>query len=1423
MRHALCTLICATGALLLSPVAAQSSGTEGISFSVADLPGGPAHGIVQRPQDIPAADAAALSRTGARKGIYGSSLAAEVQASPDAAVLNAGLAQEWRLLLAALEEPSTLVGPDELAAAWRTKPFLIIPSGALAAHGGSAFFRAGLAEYARSGGIVLCFSQQKGLDFSALPLDAGAKLGAAGWSEDAGPLFRASAVQQQHPVLSGETTALPGIETEGYFTAYPDNAAVLLARHDGYPTLIIYPFGSGWVVASTLFSERLHALGHLGAEERGLLRNMVSWAKARANVRSEAAGRRIDLEIEVVGLRDADAAAIRFTMIGPDRSATAADRTVQRLVRRRESVSIPVSFTLPGDALQGIHHVEYILLDGKGKPLATARESSTGWVSLGSAPKAGTIPRAPKPLAAPQFLISDAAARTRPAGNALQMDLDITTGPGAVLPQPVLVRAGSRERIVQLTKERTSISLDLPSGDAGDAVPFSLSLSGNGRVLFRGSAASPDRVKAGAFLDRAADSSGGPVRIGTKGLGSGELTLFGLGAIQDSMTRDGTDVEFTVPVPLPDGDYPMRWEFRSMDDSIRTGSLTVPHPGYRVRIPSLSMTWKRSWWRSRIEAQLGITATAPVAGRLRLQLRGPAGAQGPSLEREIQLTPGRNDLAFTLPFKPSQAGIWELHSSFLVTLPDGAGLPHEPVIIAAAARSFDAGTAAVLGISTERPLYEDPAGPVLADVSVFGSGSASMTLSLDGKTMRSEKLDLSGHHSVPLRIDTLKEGAHTISADLRQSGLSSTRRLAFPYGTNLPDLAADLMVPGPAGTSLPVTLLVRNQGRISSVPSRAVLLEGPSPERRTTIGSAAVPALKPGETYSAVLEWPLRNKAGMQTLLAVADAEGALTEPDKENNRHAAAVRIPETIFSLAAQKDSLFSDENMVFHASLVNLTSRSLEGLNAQFQLFGPRGALMASEQSAVPLLGPYADQRITRSFLLPSAPFGVYRATAALTKDRVIAEADARLTLLPTPLLQGTLVGTPAAAGSCRPFTITYDARSAGNVPVAEGTVSARIAPTAADHSTITKEAPFSQGAGSFRINRLDLSPGDYRVQLTGSATNRNHAVTRETVMAQQPLSVTAPVSVRQNSSPVPRVLVLRSALEGEAKGVVARKLLEEAFDREGIFHTIVDRPADFAGRAGSGLYNIFVLFEPDEMPEGIEALKQRVQDGDGLVIIGDGRVSMTIAEIFGFSFAPALPDDTRLLDVGGELRAALTGTLPVCGPLLPPSRKDGRSLALISGSRQPAMLVGTQGKGKVLVMPFSVTRSAVETGSIPLYGLLLCTALPSVQPEHESPGGVIARELTVIAAEGSVRARIIDRLPAGSQVLHSSSAVVKDGAIVHEVTADKKPRRLLYLYRPPAGGSGQVSRDVQYECGGNFISAGPVPLLEGHWPGSPRGSR
>jgi hypothetical protein len=148
-----------------------------------------------------------------------------------------------------------------------------------------------------------------------------------------------------------------------------------------------------------------------------------------------------------------------------------------------------------------------------------------------------------------------------------------------------------------------------------------------------------------------------------------------------------------------------------------------------------------------------------------------------------------------------------------------------------------------------------------------------------------------------------------------------------------------------------------------------------------------------------------------------------------------------------------------------------------------------------------------------------------------------------------------------------------------------------------------------------------------------------------------------------------------------------------------------------------------------------------------------------------------------------------------------------VALIMGNKQPAAVIDTFGKGKVLVMPFSIIRSSLDTGASPLYSAFLCSAIPSVTPERDGPGGVASGEISASSLSGPVKAKIVETLPAGSKVLWTNpQGTVEDNTITYELTANKDPQKFLYIYQPPEQGEKRTGTEVFYECGGKFVSQG-----------------
>jgi len=159
------------------------------------------------------------------------------------------------------------------------------------------------------------------------------------------------------------------------------------------------------------------------------------------------------------------------------------------------------------------------------------------------------------------------------------------------------------------------------------------------------------------------------------------------------------------------------------------------------------------------------------------------------------------------------------------------------------------------------------------------------------------------------------------------------------------------------------------------------------------------------------------------------------------------------------------------------------------------------------------------------------------------------------------------------------------------------------------------------------------------------------------------------------------------------------------------------------------------------------------------------------------------------------------------MLVPRKNRAKPAALFAGDGKPAALIDTTGNGHVQVMPFSLSRSAIDMGSTSPYSLLLRTAVESVAPKIDDQADLSMHELTVTANTVPVRARIVVTVPEGSKnVWANAGGAVKNNVVTYELTADQEPQKLLFLYQTPAEDGKQPVVEVFYECSGNFPAQG-----------------
>jgi hypothetical protein len=1385
------------------PVAADSMLTGG------DQPGGVWSGAPARPA-LRKQDPGWSLRTGFRKGITDQSLEEEAFAGPDAAVLRAGAAAAWTGLLAEYRESSVLVEPDNIAGLSGTKPLLIIPSGGLSGMSSSNFFRAGLAEYVRSGGIVLCFAQQKGDEYAGLPLPEGSKTAVtgAGWAEDSGPLFRASSPRSDHPILAELRKAAPAIETDGYLTAYPESGRVLLARQDGFPTLVLYAFGKGWIAVTTLMSDVSYAQGLLADDERVLLRGMVLWAKSGGRITRFKAGEQFTANLGIRGPEEGRSASVKIMIMGPSLDKPRHEQTYPLDLAASQEGSLPITYGIPADMPPGIYHIEYVLQNEKKRPLTSPAESGDAWFEVfPQSPPPPPVMQAPQPLAAVPAGFS-ALPSFEHRGDRVKIDLSVMRTSGPAGKYDLFARVAGQEVPVRITQERGSASVEVPAGRAGDRVSYAL-YHGSGRSLARGSMAIAASQKSGISVDRPWYVSGQKIRISVTGMVAGELSLTGLGSVNRDLISKNRVIEMPVPDALPAGVYPLTWELQTTAGARQEGEIPIAVQGARVACRGASIIPQSTGGSPSVTASFRFSSSQALQSVLTVQPVGPDGRVLPGKETAVSLAAGGNDVVLSLPFKPDRAGIWSFRYTLSARLPEGPGFSREPLMLLSGRFFHDAGDSAILALQADKPLYYEASGPVSITAVTYGKGPVKAELFLDGKRLRKEKVKTAGVASFTMPLKDLALGVHTLKAVASGDDLEYGREIRIIYGARLPDLVASVKTSDPIAPVLEIGVGVTNQGKVESRQTQAVLYEGDPAAGGKLIEKVVVPPLPPGKQYVVVVQWPLAGKAGTRALFAVVDRDGQVVETNKGNNAASIDLSIPDVVLRLIPDKTSFRSDEEVRYRVNIVNFTAETFASLTVKLQATDPEGRTNTLDTLTLPDVAPGDARTIDRVLDMQTPQEGTYLISGQAGSARPITTDSLGIAILPTLLLKGSLEGTPISAAPCRSFPVKYDVRNAGNVRPTNGSIKLEVRSSDTKQLVYAQQLPFSLDARTHRIEKVDFPRGAYTVSLRASAVNQPRGLTADLLLAEQALTVSGPVEIKRSAALVPRILILAGGENSTAiEQAVTEKLLKESLEQEGAYVKTVSAAEDFSNQALTGVFNVYVLFEINGMLDTVEAARSGLAAGHGVVVAGSGDRSRSVAEALGFEFGAALSGKATAITFSGDSGLGLSGTVPISGNALPPRKRGAQAVAVFPDGK-PAVLLDAAEKGKTVVIPFSLTQSALTAGTTSPYSVLLRSAVLAVVPAQEVAGSVASAQLLVSSPTGPVKAKIIETLPPGAKVLWTSiKGSFRNGALTFELTAKPEPQTIVRLFQPANPGAAATAFEVFSECDGRFVSQGKV---------------
>ena len=304
--------------------------------------------------------------------------------APDIALFAYGFYKPSISLMLKYKEPVAFMGLDFNPQIVKDHPVMVIPSGGLYGLENSAMLKAQFSEYVKQGGTLIVFAQQHGYEFNILPVpmetDGKYKtITGYGWTEDQSCFTNAVYIDTYQQFLSGQNKSTPTLNVDGYFTDFPSSATVISRRTaNGQPSMIMYDYGLGKVIVSSLFSDWGYGHNQTSPDEIALVRDMISWAKKPSQLPEIKPGQSVQVQVEVKNNTTTDAASVKLFIYNPDRTTALNTQLSAVSIPAGSFVTLPVSFTSTLTSALGIYHIDYELYDSNGNLIQPQAETDSG-------------------------------------------------------------------------------------------------------------------------------------------------------------------------------------------------------------------------------------------------------------------------------------------------------------------------------------------------------------------------------------------------------------------------------------------------------------------------------------------------------------------------------------------------------------------------------------------------------------------------------------------------------------------------------------------------------------------------------------------------------------------------------------------------------------------------------------------------------------------------------------------------------------------------------------------------------------------------------------------------------------------------------------------------------------------------------------
>jgi hypothetical protein len=395
--------------------------------------------------------------------------------SDRANVLANGYHGEMQAMLTAYGIPSRLISPNFSPDAI-TGSMIVIPTAGFYGLETDPAFAERLSRFVEQGGTLVVMTQPGDQSIDLLP----GSWNQVDYQRDISCYIDAMTLVQFHPVLASVSEPTFSSHVDGYMTAIPGSAQLLMERTKNQQgAFVFYEHGLGRMIVTNMYDDWGRSVSQSTQQVRDLFRDVMRWGSlGGVGLPEVGPWQAVQVTVDVENVTFQDSSKLKWLVRDPNGNEVDSGLFIQDLALSPDQTSQQIVNFTPGDATLGIWSLNYRLLDGAEE--VVQGETQAGYfivkdppvLPLVLEPAAPAVPFTPRATDADVTLSLDQAAYQ--PGETVTATLAISlTDPGAVNGLKVNVSLGetSLEQMVPAVANQ-QVVFNLPADFSNNGLFF---------------------------------------------------------------------------------------------------------------------------------------------------------------------------------------------------------------------------------------------------------------------------------------------------------------------------------------------------------------------------------------------------------------------------------------------------------------------------------------------------------------------------------------------------------------------------------------------------------------------------------------------------------------------------------------------------------------------------------------------------------------------------------------------------------------------------------------------------------------------------------------------------------------------------------------------------------------------------------------